>query len=74
MIRYLAMSLLLGKTAAFSPLRYPVQQSFKTQACRHFAANTSNFHDRYVEFLGKSPYQEKFSDLFKQKFPSKNVV
>ena len=73
MLKYLAMSLLLSKTAPFTPIRYPATQAlFKNQACRLFAANNQQFHNRYIEMLGNSPYQDKISHLFNQETISVN--
>ncbi|MFK7826087.1 MAG: hypothetical protein AB8G05_18185 [Oligoflexales bacterium] len=65
MLKNLAISLLLSKTMAFSPSQFHAHKLFRHHVCRQFAVNPSQVHDRYIELLGKSPYQEKIDRFFK---------
>ena len=67
MLKTLAISLLLGKTMAFSPSQMHAHKFFKQAVCRQFALQATQIPDRYIDLLGKSPYQEKIKDLFTNK-------
>lgn len=66
MLKNLALSLLLGKSIAFSPIHFHAPKQIRNQVCRNFYGGNIDFHNRYLDLLGPSPYQKQISNLFSQ--------